>query len=64
MAGLYPPQNHNIKRFMEGVDPCHFIEEKVTSMYKLLMPYDTSVYMIVANAVANQSRDGCHIASW
>ena len=19
-----PPQNHNIKRFMEGVDPCHF----------------------------------------
>ena len=27
-----PPQNHNIKRFMEGVDLCHFIEEKVTSI--------------------------------
>ena len=27
-----PPQNHNIKRFMEGVDPCHFMEEKVTSI--------------------------------
>ena len=24
----YTPQNHNIKHFMEGVDPCHFIEEK------------------------------------
>ena len=32
MAGLYPPKNHNIKRFMEGVDPCHFIDEKVTSI--------------------------------
>jgi hypothetical protein len=49
---------------MEGVDPCHFIEEKVTSMYKLLMQYDTSAYLIVANAIANQSRDGCHTASW
>ena len=31
----YTPQNHNIKRFMEGVDPCHFIEEKVTSIILL-----------------------------
>jgi hypothetical protein len=35
MAGLYPHKTITYKRFMEGVDPWHFIEEKVTSIYVL-----------------------------
>ena len=28
-----PPQNQNIKRSMGGVDPCHFLDEKVRAMH-------------------------------